>query len=159
MSHEAFELGTGWRWYIFRLCSGAWARLHAVILTTGLGEFALICLRIALESIRVAEPKEIILSILGTSVGLAGLFLVFVGFLYSRAMAYPPGTDKAIVNKFVRASKWGMLPFSISICVAVTSQLWLAHPIHFFYLVSFWGALITVVSVMVYGLVTVFKLF
>ncbi len=54
--------------------------------------------------------KDIVTTILGASVGLAGLLLVFSGFLFAQAEAFPRATtDNATINKFKKA---GLAPVS-----------------------------------------------
>jgi hypothetical protein len=41
-----------------------------------------------------AEPKDVIIAVLGASVAISGLLLVFCGFLFAQASSFPPSTEK-----------------------------------------------------------------
>ena len=68
------------------------------------------------------------LAVLGASVGLAGLLLVFAGFVFSQAASFPPTTDDAIIEKFERAGRFGVWPFLLAILIAITSFTWFLWP-------------------------------
>src|SRR5689334_4083673 len=69
--------------------------------------------------------KDVIIAILGSSVGLAGLLLVFVGFVYSKAGSFQTRRGDFYKN----VAKAGVAPFSAAIIAAWFCLLWLAgHP-------------------------------
>jgi hypothetical protein len=59
----------------------------------------------------VVEHKDVIVSILGAAVGLAGLLLVFSGFLFSQAASFPPDTSDKIINKYRNVARVAIYPF------------------------------------------------
>ena len=84
------------------------------------------------------EAKDIVTAIFGAAVGLAGILLVFVGFVYSHAEAQPLLGDR---QKFKRVAKVGLLPFlNCLICAALclnwmssqssTVFWWLQHALY-----------------------------
>ena len=65
--------------------------------------------------------KDVIVAILGASVGLAGLLLVFVGFVYARAESFE--TRRGDRYRFV--AKIGLLPVCLSLGAAWLCMCWL----------------------------------
>ncbi len=66
-----------------------------------------------------------ITTLLGSSVGLAGILLVFVGFLYSRAESFErAGT----VRKYKWVAKAGIVPFLFALISAWLCLLWIGQP-------------------------------
>jgi ABC-type transport system involved in cytochrome bd biosynthesis fused ATPase/permease subunit len=62
--------------------------------------------------------KDVIVAVVGASVALAGLLLVFSGFLFSQAAAFPPATtDDAIINRFRNVGRCGLIPFAGALAV------------------------------------------
>ena len=84
------------------------------------------------------EPKDAIIGILGASVGLAGLILVFSGLLYTQSAAFPRDTtDDVVINRFKRAAQLAFLPFLLWLADAGASLAWLLCPtIHWVYTVT-----------------------
>jgi hypothetical protein len=107
---------------------------------------------IPIASPRAAEvAKDIIVAVLGTSVGLAGLLLVFVGFVYARADAFQ--TKRA--DRYRTLAKLGMIPFLISLLCAWFSFNWLIGDSS-----EYLGALLlfraSLITTALYGLVAMF---
>jgi len=82
--------------------------------------------------------KDVMVAVLGTAVGLAGLLLVFIGFVYAHAEGMS-NTRRARLYKVV--AKIGLVPFLTSLVSAWLSFSWLggsadayAGAILFFYL-------------------------
>jgi hypothetical protein len=98
--------------------------------------------------------KDAIIGVLGTSVTLAGLLLVFSGFLFAQAASFPPATtDDRIINKFRNAGRFGLFPFLLCLLAAILSLIWFIHPAGCVYYVDIILFLITVVGSAVYGTV------
>jgi hypothetical protein len=68
--------------------------------------------------------KDVVVAILGASVALAGLLLVFCGFVFSRAASFPVGTSDPIKQKWKNAALWGLLPFLMSMADAMLAAAW-----------------------------------
>ncbi len=66
-----------------------------------------------------------ITTLLGSSVGLAGILLVFVGFLYSRSEAFE---NVKLMRKFKRVAKAGIVPFLFALISAWLCLLWIGQP-------------------------------
>jgi hypothetical protein len=98
----------------------------------------------------VAEPKDVILGILGASVSLAGLLLVFVGFVYSHAETFGNIVRR---DRYRLVSRFGLVPFTGTLICAWLCIDWLAGDQRLYWLAleSFRGG---VLLTAVYGLVT-----
>ena len=65
--------------------------------------------------------KDVVIAILGAAVGLAGLLLVFIGFVYSRA----EGFETRRGDRYRLVAKVGLAPFVISLGCAWCCLSWL----------------------------------
>jgi hypothetical protein len=77
------------------------------------------------QNSETVEEKDIIIAIFGAAVGLAGILLVFVGFVYSHAETQPLADDR---KKFKLVAKIGLLPFLISLLCASLCLSWMFSP-------------------------------
>jgi hypothetical protein len=71
------------------------------------------------------EKKDLVIALFGAAVGLAGILLVFVGFIYAHAETMELGDDR---KKYKRVAKFGMGPFFFSLCSAFVCIQWLLCP-------------------------------
>ena len=98
------------------------------------------------------EPKDVIIGILGASVALAGLLLVFSGLLFSQAAAFPRDTtDDVIIDGFKRAARMACWPFAVALVIAGACVLWLLCPLQAEYLFSWISFLILLIWTVAYG--------
>ena len=67
------------------------------------------------------EQKDTIAAILGASAALAGLLLVFVGFVYARGESYE--TKRG--DKFKLIAKFGVVPFLVALACTLSSAEWM----------------------------------
>ncbi len=66
---------------------------------------------------------------LGAAVALAGLLLVFSGFLFSQADSLPPeSTDNSTIRRYKKAARIGMVPFVGCLGLAGIAAAWLHAP-------------------------------
>lgn len=103
------------------------------------------------------EHKDVILAILASAVGLAGLLLVFSGFVLSQAAGFPNTVDNAITRRFERAAKFGVLPFLLALVVSFLSFYWLLHPGPTLYCSAVYGFLVLLASTGLYGAILFWK--
>lgn len=61
---------------------------------------------------------DVLSMILTASLTLAGILLVFVGFIYSQAQSFPSETDESVTRKFKQVARVGMVPFGLAILIA-----------------------------------------
>jgi len=96
--------------------------------------------------------KDIVTAILGSSVALAGLLLVFSGFLFTQAASFPPATtDDKIIDKYRNAGRFGIWPFLLSIFTAILAMLWLLWCVSPLYWTSVACFFLLLVFTAVYG--------
>jgi hypothetical protein len=96
--------------------------------------------------------KEVIIAILGASVALAGLLLVFCGFLFTQAASFPrETTPDDVIDRYRRAGKSGLIPFLISLALAGTSLAWLLCPAPWLFSVCWIGFSCLLVLTAIYG--------
>src|SRR5579862_509725 len=94
------------------------------------------------------------LGTVGASVGLAGLLLVFSGFVFGQAASFPPETtDNAIIDKFRNAGKFGLWPFLIAVLDSLSATAWLVHPSAWLYSVAVFGFFLVLIATGIYGAV------
>ena len=77
--------------------------------------------------IDLATETEIGLAVLGSSVGLAGLSLVFLGFAISTYRSFPADTGDKILRPYVGAAAAMTLAFFMGMVTALLALLWLIH--------------------------------
>jgi hypothetical protein len=65
--------------------------------------------------------KDVIVALFGASVGLAGILLVFVGFVYSRGEQLEPRRKR----RYSRIAQIGLLPFLLAVLCAWLCSAWL----------------------------------
>jgi hypothetical protein len=105
----------------------------------------------------VAEPKDLILGILGASGALAGLLLVFGGFIFSQAASFPSSTDDQIIGKYTKAGRLAIFPFWGFLITTLLSVTWLLHPIYYVYVACVGLFVILVIGTGIYGTVMSYR--
>lgn len=70
----------------------------------------------------MVEHKDVVLALIGATVSLAGLLLVFVGFIYSRGESY----ETRRKDRFRLIAKTGVAPFLVELCCAGFCMAWLS---------------------------------
>jgi hypothetical protein len=86
--------------------------------------------------------KDVVIAILGSSVALAGLLLVFCGFVFAQADGFPKETtDDAIINRYRNVGRAGLVPFLISLSLAAINVIWFMCPSKNLYSLSVYGFL------------------
>jgi hypothetical protein len=78
----------------------------------------------------MSDPKDVVLGIMGASGALAGLLLVFSGFIFSQAASFPSTTSNTVTAKYVRAGRLGLYPFLGFLITTLLSVMWLLWPNH-----------------------------
>jgi hypothetical protein len=96
--------------------------------------------------------KDIAVAILGASVGMAGLLLIFAGFLFGQAASFPPETtDDAIINRYRNAGRFGVWPFLLSLLNAAIAFMWMLWCDPLLYGVMVVGFFLSLAFAAVYG--------
>jgi hypothetical protein len=84
--------------------------------------------------------KDVMITLLGAAVGLAGLLLIFSGFLFAQADSFPKATtDDAIINRYRNAGRFAVIPFLVSFAVAFLALTWMIHPVPCIYWITVCG--------------------
>jgi hypothetical protein len=71
--------------------------------------------------------KDVVIAILGASIGLAGLLLVVSGFVLAMIASFPPQVPNARIRRYEWAAKAGLLPFVLALSDAATGMAWMLH--------------------------------
>jgi hypothetical protein len=102
--------------------------------------------------------KDVMLALLGGSVGLAGLLLAVSGFVFAQAGSFPPETtDDETIERYERAGKIGLVPFGLSLAEAGVCLAWLLHSSSALYAVGVAGFFLLLVLTAAYGFVLLLR--
>jgi hypothetical protein len=71
------------------------------------------------------EHKDVVITLLGASAGLAGLALVFLGLVAAATGSYPPGTKPEIIARKRRPAWAVLLSFGLGVLCVSTAAWWL----------------------------------
>jgi|SRR5215469_1130876 hypothetical protein len=105
------------------------------------------------------EPKDAIIGILGASVALAGLLLIFSGLLFTQAAAFPRDTtDDATIERFKRAGRLACWPFLLSLAISGLSLAWLLRPVDVEFAITCVAFFVLLGVTVVYGFWSAWKL-
>lgn len=98
--------------------------------------------------------KDVVIALLGSSVALAGLLLIFSGFVFAQADGFPKATtDDAIINRYRNVGRAGLIPFLISLGLAAVNVIWFICPTGHLYTLSVYGFLFLLFGTAVYAIV------
>jgi hypothetical protein len=67
------------------------------------------------------DLKDAITAIIGASVSLGGLLLIFSGYLYAQAAIMPTSTPNTTLNRYRNAARIGLYPFAVALALAAFS--------------------------------------
>lgn len=96
--------------------------------------------------------KDTILAIFGAAVGLAGIVLVFIGFISTHAENFQDNLRKKV---FKLVAKVGLFPFAVSLIAAFFSLVWLQTSSQFSYHYALLSFTISLISTLLYGIISV----
>ena|ERR1700719_2222255 len=96
--------------------------------------------------------KDTILAVFGAAVGLAGIVLVFVGFVSSHGEGFQNNDRKRI---FKRVGKAGLVPFAIALVAAFFSLSWLENQNSNSYYLAILTFKLSLVCTLLYGIISV----
>ena len=105
----------------------------------------------------MVEHKDVVLGILGASGALAGLILVFGGFIFSQAASFPSSTDDQIIARYTRAGRLAIYPFWGFLTTTLLSIGWMLHQSDCVYFASIALFSILVVGTGIYGTIMFYK--
>jgi len=102
--------------------------------------------------------KDVVLALLGASIGLAGLLLVVAGFVLSQASSFPPAsTPDAVLKRYETAAKLGLIPFGLALAEAALCLAWAGHATPCVYLSVVSGFFLLLAITAVYGFFLLLK--
>jgi predicted lysophospholipase L1 biosynthesis ABC-type transport system permease subunit len=101
------------------------------------------------------EKKEIALAVMGSAVALASVLVVFIGFLLAHAEALPSTTPDRIQRRYKQAARWGLLPTSGIVIVALAAYTWMFTQQSWLFCMWAIGLFVVMAGFLVYALVSV----
>jgi hypothetical protein len=96
------------------------------------------------------EIKDTIIAVFGAAVGLAGVLLVFVGFVYSRVETFDLVDQR---DKFRFVAKCGIAPFLISLVSATLCLRWMTNQSLVVAFLAIWFFYLGLALTALYGIV------
>lgn len=105
----------------------------------------------------MVERKDVILGILGASGALAGLILVFGGFIFSQAASFPSTTSDEVIARYTKAGRWAIYPFWGFLVTTLLSVWWMVYPLDCVYIVCVGLFLLLVIGTGVYGTIMFYR--
>ncbi len=104
------------------------------------------------------ESKDVIIGILGASGALAGLLLIFGGFVFSQAASFPTETtDNKIIKRYTAAAQLAILPFLGLLLDTILAVIWLLRPSVCMFWICVGLFLVLVLGTGVYGAIASFR--
>ena len=101
-----------------------------------------------------AYANDLMLAILGSSVGLGGLLLVFCGYVFAQAEGFDPEhTDDDTIKAYRKVARVGLLPFCGSIANAIGVVLWFVNQKEWLYAANVWVFVLLLAVTAVYGVI------
>lgn len=106
----------------------------------------------------LAEARELITAILSGAVSLAGLLLVFTGFLLAQAATFPRSTtENSVIRRYKYAAQFGVVPFLGCFVVALAAVAWLLTPTPLLFQVAWIGFVGLAIVTATYGAFVILK--
>jgi hypothetical protein len=108
----------------------------------------------------VAEnAKDTMIAVLGASVAMAGLLLIFAGLLFTQAAAFPKDTtDDEVIERYRKAGRFAFWPFLLSLLIAGLCLAWLLSPNETGFRVAWFSFAVLLFVTAVYGFWTTWRL-
>jgi hypothetical protein len=78
----------------------------------------------------MVEHKDVAMTLLGASAGIAGLTLVFVGLVVAGVQGFAPGTDPAVVAPYKRPAITAVSAFVVSMACVALATAWMIDSHH-----------------------------
>jgi hypothetical protein len=96
--------------------------------------------------------KDTILAVFGAAVGLAGIVLVFIGFVSAHGEGFQNNTRKKV---FKRVAKAGLIPFAVALIAAFLSLSWLETSSQTSYHYALLSFKVSLICTLLYGIISV----
>jgi hypothetical protein len=101
--------------------------------------------------------KDVVIAILGASIGLAGLLLVVSGFVLSYVASLSTVVSNERKARYERAARLGLIPFLLALADAALSLRWLLHSNPSVYSAVVGGFFLVLALTAAYGVVLLLK--
>lgn len=104
------------------------------------------------------DTKDIAVAVVGGSLGLAALLVVFIGFLLAHAATFPAQVADRIERRFRLTARWGLAPMAAAVLEAVICYLWLVCRSD--HLLQVWvvGFVVVAIGFLVYAVVAIWTI-
>jgi hypothetical protein len=96
------------------------------------------------------EKKDIVIALFGAAMGLAGILLVVVGFIYSHSETLDLEDDR---RKYKVVAKIGMAPFLLSFVCALFGVHWMLYQTENCFLATLYSFYLNIGATALYGVV------
>lgn len=97
------------------------------------------------------DLKDVITAIIGASVSLGGLLLIFSGYIYAQAAIMPTTTANTTLKRYRDAARFGLYPFAASLVLAGFSVLYWFAPCVVIAYITIIGFLTLIAGTIAYG--------
>ena len=98
------------------------------------------------------NSKDVVIAVFGASVALAGLLLIFIGFVFSHVDSFTPEyTPDKDYSRYEKAGKLGIIPFILSLGDAALALGWLLAGTPGLYVGTVWGFFLLLLLTALYG--------
>lgn len=113
-----------------------------------------------MDAVGTPDLKDAMTAVIGGGVALAGLLLIFCGFLFAQAALLDQNVREgsAYIEGFRKTARLGMLPFSASLLLAALALIYWQVPSKCLAQVAVWGFIALSVATVGYGWWAVRKL-
>lgn len=106
-------------------------------------------------AVEVIPPKDIAVAVLGASVGLASVLVVFMGFLLAHAQTFPNDLPNTITRRYKLAARWGLAPTAGAVIEALACFAWLLSGATWLYHIWTVGFIVVAVGFLTYAIIAV----
>jgi hypothetical protein len=107
------------------------------------------------------DLKDAMTAVIGGGVALAGLLLIFCGFLFAQAALLDQNAateSRAYIDGFRAAGRIGMLPFSAALLLAALALIYWQAPLECLARAAIWSFIVLCLATVGYGLWAIRKL-
>jgi hypothetical protein len=101
--------------------------------------------------------KDAITAVLGAAVGLAGLLLVVVGYVFAQKAAFGSAADDTLLKRYETAGQLGLVPFLVALADAGLCTWWLIHSSKCVFSTAVAGFFLLLFLTAVYGSVLILR--
>jgi len=101
--------------------------------------------------------KDVVLAILAAAVGLAGLLLVVVGYVFAQKSSFGSRADDTLIQRYETAGRLGLIPFLLALADAAVCVWWLLQSSACLFSTVVFGFFLLLLFTAVYGSVLILR--